>query len=170
MNNWTKSWTSPWFRCVCVPLHPAEWDLLRKVSPELDPRILLDTKKGLGVVAKFLDSLQQLLCWWFTWLSSLLRFYWVSISDIDLLGVMYYMLPVTHVNFIESSGPSNIWTYCACWHRYFTSLIETNVFELSCLLCISFCFVILYITIWCKDNTLFICLYFSSLLVNIDYN
>ena len=30
--------------------------------PELDPRILLDTKKGLGAVAKFLDSLPQLLC------------------------------------------------------------------------------------------------------------
>jgi len=44
------------------PLHPAERDLLRNISPELDPRILLDTKKGLGVVAKFLDSLQQLLC------------------------------------------------------------------------------------------------------------
>ena len=44
------------------PLHPAERDLLRKVSPELDPKILLDTKKGLGAVVKFLDSLPQLLC------------------------------------------------------------------------------------------------------------
>ena len=34
------------------PLHPAERDLLRKVSPELDPKILLDTKKGLGAVVK----------------------------------------------------------------------------------------------------------------------
>ena len=32
------------------------------------------------------------------------------------------------------------------------SLIETNIFEISCLLCMSFCFVILYVTIWCKDN------------------
>ena len=47
------------------PLHPAERDLLRKVSPELDPKILLDTKKGLGAVVKFLYSLPQLLCWWF---------------------------------------------------------------------------------------------------------
>ena len=39
------------------PLHPAERDLLRKVSPELDPKILVDTKKGLGAVVKFLDSL-----------------------------------------------------------------------------------------------------------------
>ena len=43
-------------------LHPAERDLLRRVSPELDPKILLDTKKGLGAVVKFLDSLPQLLC------------------------------------------------------------------------------------------------------------
>ena len=38
--------------------------------------------------------------------------------------------------------PSNVWTYYARWHRYFASLIETNVFEISCLLCISFFFVI----------------------------
>ena len=44
------------------PLHSAKRDLLRKVSPELHPRILLDTKKGLGAVVKFLDSLSQLLC------------------------------------------------------------------------------------------------------------
>jgi hypothetical protein len=43
-------------------LHSAERDYLRKVSPELDPKILLDTKKGLGAVVKFLDSLPQLLC------------------------------------------------------------------------------------------------------------
>ena len=47
------------------PLHSAERDLLRIVSPELNPKILLDTKKGLGAVVKFLDSLPQLLCWWF---------------------------------------------------------------------------------------------------------
>ena len=35
---------------------------VRKVSPELDPKILLDTKKGLGAVVEFLDSLPQLLC------------------------------------------------------------------------------------------------------------
>ena len=35
---------------------------LRKVSPELDPKILLDTEKGLSAVVKFLDSLPQLLC------------------------------------------------------------------------------------------------------------
>ena len=44
------------------PLHPAERDLLRKVSLELDSKILLDTKKGLGAVVKFLDSLPKLLC------------------------------------------------------------------------------------------------------------
>jgi hypothetical protein len=32
------------------PLHFAERDYLRKVSPELDPKILFDTKKGLGAV------------------------------------------------------------------------------------------------------------------------
>jgi hypothetical protein len=44
------------------PLHSAERDYLRKVSPELDPKILLDTKKGLGAVVKLLDLLPQLLC------------------------------------------------------------------------------------------------------------
>ena len=44
------------------PLHPEERAILRKVSPELDPKVLLDTKKGLGAVVKFLDSLPQLLC------------------------------------------------------------------------------------------------------------
>jgi hypothetical protein len=38
------------------PLHSAERDYLRKVSPELD------TKKGLGAVVKFLDPLPQLFC------------------------------------------------------------------------------------------------------------
>jgi hypothetical protein len=44
------------------PLHSAERDYLKKVSPELDSKIFLDTKKGLGAVVKFLDSLPQLLC------------------------------------------------------------------------------------------------------------
>ena len=86
------------------PLHPAERDLLRKVSPELDSKILLDTKKGLGAVVKFLDSLPQLLCWWFAWLSSLLRFYWVSISGIELLGVMYLRFPLAHGYFHGKFG------------------------------------------------------------------
>jgi hypothetical protein len=38
------------------PLHSAEQNYLRKVSPELDPKIFLDTKKGLEAVVKFLDS------------------------------------------------------------------------------------------------------------------
>ena len=44
------------------PLHPVQREVLRKVSPELDLKILLDTKKGLDAVVKFLDSLPQLLC------------------------------------------------------------------------------------------------------------
>ena len=52
--------------------------------------------------------------------------------------------------FMENSAPSNVWTYCARWHRYFATLIETNIYEISCLLCMSFCFVILYVAIWCK--------------------
>ena len=44
------------------PLDPAERDLLKKVFPELDPKIFFDTKKSLGAVVKFLDSLPQLLC------------------------------------------------------------------------------------------------------------
>ena len=35
---------------------------MRKFSPELDLKILLDTKTGLGAVFKFLNSLPQLLC------------------------------------------------------------------------------------------------------------
>ena len=65
---------------------------------------------------------------------------------------------------MENSAPSNVWTYCARWHRCFVSFIETNVLEshvffileISCLLCMSFCFVILYVTIWWKDNKLII--------------
>ena len=38
------------------PFHPAERDLLRKVFPELDSKILLDNKKSLGVIVKFLES------------------------------------------------------------------------------------------------------------------
>ena len=77
------------------PQHLAERDWLRKVSPELEPRILLDTK-GLGTVVEFLDSLPQLLCWWFAWLSSMLRFYGVSISGNELLSVMYHRFPLKH--------------------------------------------------------------------------
>ena len=43
------------------PLYPAERDLLKKVFPELDSKILFDTKKGLGAVVQFLESLPQLL-------------------------------------------------------------------------------------------------------------
>ena len=39
------------------PLHPAERDLLRKFSPELCPKNLLNTKKGLETLIMFLDSL-----------------------------------------------------------------------------------------------------------------
>ena len=86
-----------WILCMSFwPLHPVEREVLRKVSPALDLKILLDTKKGLDAVVKFLDSLPQLLCWWFAWLSSLLRFYWVSISGIELLGIMYLRFPLAH--------------------------------------------------------------------------
>jgi len=44
------------------PLHPTERNLLRKVFPELDLKILLDTKKGLDAVARSLDLLPQVLC------------------------------------------------------------------------------------------------------------
>lgn len=42
-------------------LYPTERDLLRKVPPELDPKILLDTK-ALRAVVELLDSLVQFLC------------------------------------------------------------------------------------------------------------
>ena len=44
------------------PLNSAERVKLRKVPLELDPRILLDAKKGLGAVFKFLDPVPQLVC------------------------------------------------------------------------------------------------------------
>jgi hypothetical protein len=43
-------------------LHPIERSCLRKVSPELDFQVLLDTKRGLGAMVKFLGSLPQLFC------------------------------------------------------------------------------------------------------------
>jgi hypothetical protein len=43
------------------PLHLAKRNYLRKDFPELDFKIILDTKKGLGAIVKFLDSLPQLL-------------------------------------------------------------------------------------------------------------
>ena len=52
---------------------------------------------------------------------------------------------------MENSAPSNVWTYYARWHRYLDSLIETNAFENTCLLYMSFCYII-FVTIWCKDN------------------
>ena len=37
-------------------------EVLKKVSPELDLKILFNTKMGLDAVANLLDSLPQLLC------------------------------------------------------------------------------------------------------------
>ena len=55
------------------PLHPAERDLLRKVSSDIGPRILLDTKKELCVVLKFTVLLPQFLCGWFAQLEELVE-------------------------------------------------------------------------------------------------
>ena len=41
------------------PLHPAERNFLKKVSPVLDPKILLDTREGLSAVVKFLLEMYQ---------------------------------------------------------------------------------------------------------------
>ena len=48
---------------LMAPLHPAEREVLKKVSPELDLKILSDTKKGLDAVVNLLDSLPQLFFW-----------------------------------------------------------------------------------------------------------
>lgn len=45
---------------------PKERDLLRKVSPELDPKFLFD--KYFETVVKFVPSFPQLFCWLFAWL------------------------------------------------------------------------------------------------------
>ena len=42
-------------------LHPTKRDFLRNIFPELNLKILLDTKKGLGAIVK-LDLLPKLLC------------------------------------------------------------------------------------------------------------
>lgn len=42
------------------PLYPTEQQYLRKVAPELDPRISLDTKKNLVTIIEFLDLLSEL--------------------------------------------------------------------------------------------------------------
>ena len=57
---------------------------------------------------------------------------------------------------IPNKNWSNVWTHNARWYRYLDSLIETNAFEISCLLCMSFCFVISCLPIWCKYNKLII--------------
>ena len=118
--------------------------------------ILLDTKKGLGAVVKFLDLLPQLLCWWFAWLSSLLRFYWVSISGIELLGVMYLRFPLAHEYFhgkfgaIERLNLLRALTPLLCQsHR---DKCSWNL--MSSLYIVLFCK--FYVTIWCKDNKLII--------------
>ena len=59
------------FRRSMAPNFPWKYPCAKGNLPELDLKILLDTKKGLDAVVKFLDSLPQLLCWWFAWLSSL---------------------------------------------------------------------------------------------------
>jgi hypothetical protein len=48
-------------------LHFTECSCLRKISLELDLQVLLDAKKGLGVMIEFLDSFPHLLCWWLAW-------------------------------------------------------------------------------------------------------
>jgi len=140
------------------PLQPAERYLLRKVFPELDTKILLDTNKGLGAVVKFLYSLPQLLCWWFAWLSSLLRFSWASISGIDLLGVMYLRFPLAQEYFHGKFGAIEHLNLLPTLTPLFFQSHRDKCFEISCLLYMSFCFVILYVTIWCKDSTSIICL------------
>jgi hypothetical protein len=143
------------------PLHSAERDYLRKVSPELDPKILLDTKKGLGAVVKFLDSLPQLLCWWFAWLEQLVKV---------LLSVnLWYRSTGCYVSQVSLN------TWNRSWRIRRHQMIELKIradtatlpvslrqmFWNSCLLCMSFCFIILFVTIWCKDNKLIIYLYLS---------
>jgi hypothetical protein len=77
-----------------------------------------------------LDSLPQHLCWWFTWLEQLaeflLSFYWVLISCIDLLDVMYRMFPLTHEIINEELSAVE----SLRWHRYLALLIETKCFEI----------------------------------------
>ena len=108
------------------PLHPAERDLLRKVSPMLDPRILIDTKNGIVTIVKPLDSLPQLLCWWFAWLEQLIKV-------LLCVNNYYQSTALCTAGFkrllMENLGQSNIQTYNTRWYCCLFSLIETNALK-----------------------------------------
>ena len=55
---------------------------------------------------------------------------------------------------MENSAPSNIWTYNMHWYHYLTSLIQTIILKFMSPLYAIFFFIILFVTIWCKDNKL----------------
>ena len=116
MNNWTKSWTSPWFRCVCVPLHPAEWDSLKKVFPELD------TKKDLEAAIKFLDSLWKRICWWLAWLEHFV--------EVLLLANLWYWVTKCCLRFHPMHGTFHE-AFSTCWECFLTSLTEITLKALS---------------------------------------
>lgn len=52
----------------CILQSETCWE---KAFEDLGPRILLGTRKSLGAVVKFFDSLIQLLCWWLAWFEQL---------------------------------------------------------------------------------------------------
>lgn len=135
------------------PLHPGDRQLLRKVFPELDSMIIIDTKKDLEVVLKFLGLLSQPLCWLFAWLEQVVE----ALLTCQSLVLIYRVLCANGFSyrmelFMQNSTPSKTCTYnmsqCLC----IVSLIDTNIFEIH--VCMSFYFMILFVTIWCKANKL----------------
>ena len=104
-------------------------------------------------------------CWWFAWLSSLLRFYWVSISGIELLGVMYLRFPLAHGYFHGKFGAIERLNLL----RALTPLLCQSHRDKCFLNFMSSLYIVLfcnfYVTIWCKDNKLIIYLCYVVALV-----
>ena len=99
----------------------------------------------------FCDLLCRIFCFSHCLTLSVFQYYGTSSLSLSCLPYVYRMeltcisglakllsygilaFPLAHIKhmkiFMENSAPSNVWTYCARWHRYFASLIETNVLK-----------------------------------------
>lgn len=111
-------------------LHPAVWDLLDKISPELDLNILLDPSKGPCsniVVRRFITVTSMLMIclvrashWGFTACQYLVSTYW---------GLRITGSPLCIKLFMKNSSSSNSWTWNMCQHRFLAKPIETKVLK-----------------------------------------
>jgi len=119
-------------------LHPTEQYLLKKVSSKLGPRILFDrpwsSSQGLRVITATSLLMTCLV-------KQLIKV--VLNCNFGYQSTGCY-IPQVSLDTWRYSVPLNIWTYNACWRRYLVSLIETNVFNFLCLLCMSFSFIFVF--------------------------